>query len=49
MAELYQALQPHVDDAAAQRAAAQQSSHAATEPDELTLAIMGLPNVVRFI
>ena len=48
MADLYQALQPHLDEVAAQRAAtAEQGSPTAAEPDELTLAVMGLPNVVR--
>jgi len=49
MADLYQALQPHLDEVAAQRAAAaqQDSPAAAVDLDELTLAVMGLPNVVR--
>ncbi len=49
MADLYQALQPHLDEVAAHRAAAAQqySSGAAVDPEELTLAVMGLPNVVR--
>ena len=49
MADLYQALQPHLDEVAAQRATtAQQDSPAvAADPEELTLAVMGLPNVVR--
>ena len=49
MADLYQALQPHLDEVAAQRAAVaeQDGPGAAADPEELTLAVMGLPNVVR--
>ncbi len=48
MADLYQALRPHVDEIAAQRKAARQQCEqgSAADPEELTLAIMGLPNVV---
>jgi hypothetical protein len=49
MADLYEALRPLVDEVAAQRAAAQQPAtlqSPGSDPEELTLAIMGLPNVV---
>ena len=52
MADLYEALRPHVDEVKAQRAAVLQSpsEHGpGSDPEELTLAIMGLPNVVRTI
>ena len=51
MADLYEALQPHRGRCHSRTAAAASQQHsslaAAAEPDELTLAIMGLPNVVR--
>ena len=44
MSDLYQALQPHVDAVAEERSIF--ASPATVRGEELSLAVMGLPNVV---
>ena len=47
MSDLFQALQPHVDAVAEERAIFRAPAGGAAGEEQLSLAIMGLPNVVR--